>query len=394
MALTQEFLSELSYLPAESVLKLISKKDRPKGTFYLTIENEVRPSDLFCYLNARFGPPNGIQNFLRSDDSDNLIHWNWTLSHENGLVDINGTNFRTDVYFIGKFGVDVTDADEFASIIKGDFLKYGKQMSDCPKSLESWVEFVNPYQRLRRSIDQLVKQLEAIKVHEIVEPPENLSSGNEFVLEDFSKQWNDASDRLSRAFGLCFGIRAMLPVMAEAFVNLVLYVLMRSELKSDGRLRENAFKQHIDVRIKSLHLNCRGFKQAVDYSSPACGQYHSLVNERNDLLHGNIVIEKLRFNEVFFSGKIPVFKEYRSMWHRAFDVQRNSVGLDKVMDELRVVNNFIDYVLSCLDDQMRPNLEHVISSMELGFHEVDDRIGILFAEHLVDFRPGPQARHR
>lgn len=73
MALTQEFLSEISYLSPERVFELLSKKDRPKDAFYLPIENEVRPSDLFCYLNARFGPPNGIQNFLRSDDSDNLI---------------------------------------------------------------------------------------------------------------------------------------------------------------------------------------------------------------------------------------------------------------------------------------------------------------------------------
>jgi len=41
--------------------------------------NELRPSDLFCYLGARFGKPNGFQNYLRSDSSDNLIHWEWAL---------------------------------------------------------------------------------------------------------------------------------------------------------------------------------------------------------------------------------------------------------------------------------------------------------------------------
>ena len=155
------------------------------------------------------------------------------------------------------------------------------------------------------------------------------------------------------------------------------------------RLRENAFKQHIDVRVRSLAINCSGFKKSVDYSDPICGRYHSLVNERNDLLHGNVVIDKLRFNEVYFSGNVPIFKEYRSMWNRAFDVQRESVGLDKVKDELAIVNDFIEYVMSCLDDRQRPNVEQVISRFELGLHEKDDRVGVLFSEQLVDFRPGP-----
>ena len=56
----------------------------------------------------------------------------------------------------------------------------------------------------------------------------------------------------SRATGLCFGVRSMLPVMAEAFVNILLYMLMKPALKKDDRLRENLFRQSIDIRIKSL----------------------------------------------------------------------------------------------------------------------------------------------
>ena len=51
--------------------------------------------DLYCYFHARFGPPNGLQNFLRNPHSDNLIHWHWTVQHENGLLDVQGANFRT-----------------------------------------------------------------------------------------------------------------------------------------------------------------------------------------------------------------------------------------------------------------------------------------------------------
>lgn len=160
---------------------------------------------------------------------------------------------------------------EFVSQVKSDFKNSGKQMSECRQSLESWIEFVNPYQRLRRAADQLAKKLDALNIDQISEPSEVLSSSDQLTQQQTGQQWRDAGVRLHKAFGICFGIRAMLPVMAEAFVNLMLYVL------------------------------------------------------------------------------------------------------------------------SCLDDRVRTNVEQVISSMELGLHETDDRVGVLFADHLVDFRSGPPA---
>src|SRR5262245_54955741 len=35
--------------------------------------------DLYCYLEARFGPPNGISMLFRKPSSDNAIQWHYTL---------------------------------------------------------------------------------------------------------------------------------------------------------------------------------------------------------------------------------------------------------------------------------------------------------------------------
>ena len=113
------------------------------------------------------------------------------------------------------------------------------------------------------------------------------------------------------------------------------------------------------------------------------------MNERNDLLHGNVSIERLRFNDLYFSGTVPVFKSYRSMWNRAFDVQRRSVGLPHIQHDFDVVLGLIDYVLSCLSDPIRTNVEHVLSKLELGYNVKEDRVGVLFPDHLIDFRLPP-----
>jgi hypothetical protein len=54
----------------------------PEGTNRLISRSLLRPVDLYCYLNARFGQPNGMQTFMihsphfpdTKPDSANLIH--------------------------------------------------------------------------------------------------------------------------------------------------------------------------------------------------------------------------------------------------------------------------------------------------------------------------------
>ena len=385
MPLPSDFLNSWEYLPPPEVFEMIQQAPKPLDSAHWIIHNEIRPADLFCYLGARFGPPNGVQNFLRDDDSDNLIHWDWTFRTSTGHVMILGMNFRTEVLLGSDAEVGLDDREKFIQRLKADFGNYGKGMSELRKFLEPWVEFVNPYQRLRHSITQLLEQLNAL----------GLDPANEQIADPFADmspveakgRWQDIARRYSQGVGLCFGIRSMLPVMAEAFVNMLLYVLMRPEIRNDARLRDNAFRQPIDVRVKSLSINCIGFARQVDYSTPACARYHSLVNERNDLLHGNVVIDKLKFNEVYFWGKVPVFKEYRSMWQRSIGVSIQAAGLEGVSDELATVDQFTEYLLTCLEDEVRPLVERVLNRRDLGFNTKTGRVGVLFPGWLVDMKP-------
>lgn len=289
------------------------------------------------------------------------------------------------MWFIGPVELEPDDCADFIRHVKADFAAFGADMTKCRKSLEPWIEFVNPYQRLRRSVTKLAEELKALQLDKLSELPNILDQEDR---ESAQKQWEDTASKCIRGFGLCFGIRSMLPIMAEAFVNLILFTLMRPEIRADSRLKEDAFKRYIDVRVRSLSITCTGFKQQIDCSNEVCGRYHSVVNERNDLLHGNVDPKKLQFNEVYFDGTVPVFKEYRSMWQRSLGVERQAVGVDKVFEELAIIDAFIAYVLSCLDDKIRPKIEYMLGRLELGLNSREDRLGVLFSERLVDSKGG------
>lgn len=257
--LPYHFVGSLRFIHPRDLISSITAGSRPQATAMVQLRNEVRPVDLYCYLGARFGVPNGVHNFLRSDDSDNLIHWDWTLEHDRGLVSFLGFNFRTEVHFYGEGTSGYGDREELVTQLKSEFPKHGTAMADVRKSLELWTEFVNPYQRIRQSIDLLMQELAALDLRPDEEKLDTFLDGGD--LNEWRRDWESRAARYTKGLGLCFGIRSMLPIMAEAFVNLFLYTLMRPEIKKDPRLRDNIIRQPIDVRIKSLSINCLGFKQ-------------------------------------------------------------------------------------------------------------------------------------
>jgi hypothetical protein len=387
MELDITFVTELEAIDPKELMKKLQSDNRPNFDTFWKIKNEIKPVDLFCYLYARFGPPNGIQNLFRSDSSDNLIHWEWALQSQERILLIQGQNFRTEIWMSGK-EQSSEEKDILISAIKDTFSSYGTEMGEVRKSLEHWIEFINPYQRIRRSIESLTKELESLNIDGELENKKDLHDYE--TPQEWADDWKKQSAKYSKATGLCFGIRSMLPVMAEAFVNLLLYMLLKPALKKDDRLRENIIRQPIDVRIKSLSHNCIGFKQDIDYSDEVCKLYHSIVNERNDLLHGNVVIDKLKFNEVNFSGKVPVFKTYSTMWERAFGVELKSVGLERLKQERNIVEELIEYIISHMNVTTQNQVKALLEHHELGMCIDDGHLGILFSSTLVDMQPGPR----
>jgi hypothetical protein len=383
---TGKILEGSEALAPACIARIISGGQLPTGGGAIwRLGNELKPSDLYCYLYARFGPPNGLQNLFRSDDSDNLIHWDWTLANEHGLVMILGLNLRSEVHLLGEWTLKGNySLRGFVEEVKSDLASHGKEMSRIRKEvLEDWEMFVNPFKNLRESIDSLKNELDSLTLNPDQEELPDPTSVDEF--QAYREKFGSLVARYDRGVGLSMALRFMVPVLAESFINLLIFVLSRPDIKSNPRLYENFVRSNIDVKIQSLHINCIGFVSALDWSSPECAQYNSIVNERNDLLHGNFAVGKLKFNEVFFNGKVPVFKEYRSMWAQSVGVSIEASGVHKVSQDISVVGAFIDYVLSHLEPVVREQVIIFMEKRDLGRNKANSRLGVLFPDTVADF---------
>ncbi|MDX9688804.1 hypothetical protein [Halopseudomonas formosensis] len=379
-----DYFLELEPIHPGCLVNILQGGKLPKNGMVWELKNQILPLDMYCYLHAKYGAPNGLQNFLRSDDSDNLIHWEWALASEDGVVMIQGHNFRSEVHLIGDFRDKGLALDQLITQFKSDFSTHGKKMKEVRMGLEKWTQFINPYKRISSAVEQHFKKLKELNLDPATDKIPQPITEEDFA--NYQQQWTQVAEKYDHAIGLAFGIRSMLPVLAESFVNLLLFVLGKPEIKNNSRLFQDTVRRPIDIRVQTLHLNCNHFSRPVDYTSEPCKAFHSLMNERNDILHGNVDPNKLAFGEVFFNGKVPVFTAYESFWDKSIGISVQSTRMEALDKDYQTVESFIQYLLDCLDPRVRKEVDQIASKSQLGFNNGTNRIGILFPDHIVDFR--------
>lgn len=365
-----------------SLHELLKSDKRPTGWISFGIVEELKPSDTYCFFYAKFGPPNGLKNIFKNDSSDNLVHWEWVLEYKKKLIFIQGMNLRTEIGFLGDWELSESALSELIKLIKDDFENYGKSKSEIRKALEDWDIFVNPHLSLKKSIKQLKADLDALELDPEIDNIANANSLNTLI--EVEEDWNNILIKYNRGVGLSMSLNIMIPILAESFINLLICILCRPDIKNNKRLFDSFMRANIDVKIQSLHINCEGFEKAIDWGSEECKLYNKIINRRNDLLHGNINIKELKHSEIFFNKRTPVFKEYRSIWKHSVGSALEHSRFPEIDEDLKVVYSFIDYVLSCLESKNQDTIKQFMDSPDLGCNKQSKNLAVLLPHHLVD----------
>lgn len=345
-------------------------------------DGSISPLDLYCYLKARFGPPNGISMLFRKPSSDNAIQWHYTLLSGGSMIDFFGMNRLLEIRVSRVSPVSDLDWRIFIGRIKEDFKTWASQMSEVRRSLEKWSLFINPFSRLDLMVDTLVKRLKALDLKKPRLPPHPPNSTQQRrYMEEFSN-WNQ---NISEAQLLGTSLRMIAPVLAESFVNFLIFALAKQEIKSNARRYENLIRKPLVNRVTSLHMYCEGFIKEIPDDSEAFKKFHSLMKARNDLLHGNVDPSKLKFDEVFFDGTIPLFCDEQSLAMRLRSHGIRSMEPEAALNDIKTVEEFARLLLDQLDPKYRQEILRLLKESQPGWREADKKIGILFSDTIVEF---------
>jgi hypothetical protein len=344
------------------------------------IDSGIAPVDLYAYLYARFGAPNGFGMTLKSATSDNLLHWHWSLQYEDRVIEFMGYTLSAQVAAEGSGEPTEDDVERLVRSLKADFANCGEGMSRERKRLERWTVFINPYCRLHRVVERFSERLQELDIRN-VELPRMPRSEAEMQL--FPEEMDACTKIYSEALGLSTSLRMLAPVLAESFVNLVIFVLVHPTTRDDSRLYDSLFRQEVDVRVRALHLTCGGFKKPVDVKDERFKNFQTLMQHRNDFLHGNIVPDKLAYREVYFDGVIPLPKKYENMAELALVNSLRHVEPETALSDIDVTHSFIALVLEAMHEKPAFVVQHFMETLDPGWRSDLKRAGILFPPNIV-----------
>jgi hypothetical protein len=357
--------------------KLRKVRKRRKAGCSLYVRTYLRPVDIYAYLRARFGVPNGIANFLRQDSSDNLIHWDFNL--RSGDQDVYIAGHSREILF--DLSEALTD-EQWRSLLvglKADFGRVSREKGEITRSFEKYLVFENKYVALADYCADLHARLVDAPPHQ----PHYASAATRRSLKRHSAALTDVTQRASTVYRDSVTLSLLTPVMVEAFLNMLILTLRRDSL-GFGTAEYKAFlRATIPERLRLLPQNCMGFDRELDTETEAYRDFMRVMNKRNFAIHGNVDPPRERMETVYFEGKRPLFAEPGHHLMQHFEVLERLHRPDVVRQDYENVHAFLYEITTLLKPRERAFFGAVIATRYPGFETTLKRVNRILPDNVV-----------
>ncbi|WP_119389654.1 hypothetical protein [Taklimakanibacter lacteus] len=349
---------------------------KPNRSGFLIVRAHLKPVDVYAYLRVRFGTPNGFQNVLRKDDSDNWIHWDYSLKADDVDIYIAGTS--RDIHFIVSERMRDVDWKDLILALKADFGRNGRAKSEMMQSFERYVVFQNKFVTLADLCAEM---------HEVIVdmPPAHTLPivTTKQSLRRYRSEVKRLGKRAADLYGNCLKLRLLTPIMAEAFVNMVILMFCKDEVRNDRAAYEAFIRSAIPERIAALSENCHGFRNAIDQTTPVYRDFKRVMDKRNFAIHGNMDPVREQIETVYFEGRRPLFAEGGDNILKFFDHLERMNAPEIVVADYEAVHLFLAEIAGQLSDQHRAFFDQVIGDPYPGYDLNRKRTTRILPDHYV-----------
>jgi hypothetical protein len=352
-------------------------KRRKRSSF--AVRTHLSPVDVYCYLKGRFGEPNGFANFLRHDHSDNLIHWDFNLKAGDEDIYIYGTSRETHFVMSGK----MTDEDwrDLILGIKADYKRVAKQKSAVFKSLEQWVIFPNRF----AEIANVCADLHATIVDNIggFRRCKTPSGTTKRKLREHYAALRQLIKRASILQVSCLQLSLLTPVLAEAFVNMLVLMLCKPEIRANSRQFNSFIRSQIDIKVFDLAYKCKGFIRPINQHEETFKNFKRVMDKRNHSIHGNCDPVSEQIELVYFEGKRPLFKEAGDHIGKRLEAMERQYEPDTVIKDYEDTHEFLADVVRRLEPDLASMVTRIIEDPYPGYDVERNKMGAVLPEHVA-----------
>jgi hypothetical protein len=345
----------------------------------LAARRTFSPVDIYCYLKARFGKPNGFQTFLARDSSDNWIHWDYNLKVAGEDVYISGT-YR-EVHFMLSETLADRDWFSFFKAIKTDFGRVGKDKSAVQHSLEKWIIFPNKYIAMTEVCADLHSKV--VEDKKLLIPDAFEFPWKDEIDQQQAHHFQEMARRISDLYQNSLKLALITPVMAEAFLNMVILILCRKEIRDNERQLDAFLRSQIDAKIFDLPYKCRGFVNKIDANAETYKNFKRVMDKRNHAIHGNVEPERERIEVVYFEGKRPLFEEPGDHVAKKLEAPFRQYSPEQILKEYEDTHAFLQYLGECLEPSLRAEFWQLMEDPYPSYNVSQKMVGALLPVRTV-----------
>lgn len=346
----------------------------------MVFQELLAPLDVYCYLKGRFGEPNGLQTFLKKDDSDNMFHWDYNLMAGDKELYFAGATQEIHVWMDDDF----SDAEwiEFAKSLKSDFKNFGKQKSAVLHRLEKWSILPNHFVATANECSEYYEDIKrSLKAMEKIAAPQGAREYD----GDYKKILEKQGKHVNSVRSACVKLNILMPVMFESFLGLLIAILIKPAVRKNRRMYEAFIRSPLDVKIFDLATRCRGFAKAIEPGNAAMARYWQIVNRRNDVIHGNLDVERDALDTVYFDKKTPLFRSGGDRIQAHLEGVIRTHDPEQVLSDYEATHDFILEIVGHLQPPIQEQARILISETEPGWDAKRGIFGKLFPSHVMSF---------
>jgi hypothetical protein len=345
----------------------------------LAVRHHLSPVDVYCYLKGRFGEPNGFANFLRRDSSDNLIHWDFNLKADDEDVYVYGTS--REIHFVISARLTDENWRDLILGIKADYKRVAGQTSEVFKSLEQWVIFPNRFVEIAAVCADLHAAIaDNIGGYRNLKTPSGTTKKN---LREHYAALRSSTERASVLHRSCLQLSVLTPVLAEAFINVLVLMLCKPEIRANTRQFDAFIRSQIDTKLFDLAYKCKGFVRPLDQHADTFKRFKRVMDKRNHSIHGNCDPEREQIELVYFEGRRPLFKEAGDHIGKFLEALERQYAPESVIRDYEDTQEFLTDLVTHLEPDLVGAVRTILEDPYPGYDVSRKKVGSVLPRRLV-----------
>jgi hypothetical protein len=265
--------------------------------------------------------------------------------------------------------------------IKADYSRVGKEKGAVFKTLERWVTFPNKFIEVANVCAEhhaeILENVEGFQTFKATSRAKKTPSLRFSAAEKLSK-------RSSKLYKHCLGLSLLTPVLAEAFINMVILILCKPEVRTNKRHFDAFIRSHIETKLFDLPHKCAGFVRAVDPNSEGFKKFKRVMDKRNDAIHGNCDPEREKIELVYFEGTRRLFKESGDNLGKMFEALERQYEPTIVIQDYEDAHAFLSEILDCLTPKLAEGVRTIMEDPCPAYDIDRKKVGAVLPHHVVE----------